>query len=244
MINELPYYLLPVLFLIAVIFSSVGHGGASGYLALMALAGCSLGYAKPVALILNCLVSIIAFVQFYKAGYFNFKLFIKLAMVSVPFAYLGGYIQLDDILYKRIVGVLLLLIALRFYVNFEAKEVSMKPKGLAVAIMGMVIGFVSGLIGIGGGVFLTPLLLILGWSDMRTAACVSALFIFVNSCAGLIAQFGKGIEWPSHNNLVVMVALAGGLLGSYYGAKKWNAMWLKKVLAVALFIASLKLIFL
>lgn len=243
MMSELPYHLLPVLFLVAVIFSSVGHGGASGYLALMALAGCSLTYAKPVALILNCLVSTIAFIQFYRAGHFNFTLFIKLAMVSIPFAYLGGFIQLDDILYKRILGVLLFLIAIRFYFNFEVKEVATQPKGISVAIMGMLIGFVSGLIGIGGGVFLTPLLLILGWSNMRTAAGVSALFIFVNSGAGLIAQLGRGIEWPFQNNLVLAVALAGGLLGSYYGAKKWNAMWLKKLLAVALLIASLKLIF-
>ncbi len=241
--NELPIYLLPILFLIAVIFSAVGHGGASGYLALMALAGCSLSYAKPVALILNCLVSIIAFIQYYRNGYFNAHLFIKLAATSIPFAYLGGLIHLDDVIYKQILGAVLLLISFLFYFRFKENEVFVKPKWALVALTGAVIGFISGLIGIGGGVFLTPFLLIMGWSSMRTAACVSALFIFVNSLAGLIAQVGNDIEWNSKNFYVLAVAVSGGLLGSYYGAKKWNTLWLKKVLAIALLIASLKLIF-
>lgn len=243
MITDIPLYLSPLLFIVAILYSSVGHGGASGYLALMGIAGVSLSSAKPVALILNCIVSVIAFIQYYRSGYFNSKLFFLLAIASVPFAYLGGTLSIEDDLYKRILGVVLLFSAIRFLFPTAEKENIKEPHFTLLLITGAGIGFLSGLIGIGGGIILTPLLLLMGWTRMKEAACVSALFIFVNSFSGLAAQFQKGITLQSGMYLMILIATAGGLIGSYYGAKKWNIILLKKVLSVVLIIASLKLIF-
>lgn len=241
--SELPLYIFPLLFVVALLYSSVGHGGASGYLALMGIVGISLSFAKPVALILNCIVSAIAYIQYYRNGYFHAKLFVMLAVASIPFAYLGGTFSLQDDLYKRVLGVVLLFSAIRLLFPSDEKQHIKEPHFIFLLITGAAIGFLSGLIGIGGGIILTPLLLLMGWSRMKEAACVSALFIFVNSLSGLIAQFQKGISLQPNMYLMILLATAGGLIGSYYGAKKWNIFLLKKILSVVLIIASLKLIF-
>ncbi|MCC7030194.1 MAG: sulfite exporter TauE/SafE family protein [Chitinophagaceae bacterium] len=239
---QIPDYLFPLIFIAALLYASVGHGGASGYLALMGIIGVNLQDAKPVALILNCIVAIIAFIQFYRGGYFNRRLFIILAIASVPCAYLGGMITIEDHLYKRILGVVLLVSSFRFLLPSHEEKETNRPSNVSLLATGGGIGFLSGLIGIGGGIILTPLLLLMRWSKIKEAACVSALFIFVNSMSGLTAQIQKGIRWQPDMFIMITSATLGGLIGSYYGAKKWNTPVLKILLSVVLLIASFKLI--
>lgn len=240
---DLPLYIYPLILLVALLYSSVGHGGASGYLALMAIVGVNMASAKPVALSLNCIVSLISFIQYYRSGHFNAKLFFILAIASVPFAYLGGLLTLEEVWYKRVLGVVLLFASIRIFFPLKENNTNKKTPIVWLLISGACIGFLSGLIGIGGGIILTPLLLLMGWSNLKTAACVSALFIFVNSGSGLIAQFQKGFTLEKHMLFIISIATVGGLIGAYYGAKKWDIHLLKKVLSFVLIIASIKLIF-
>ena len=235
------YALLPI---VAFLYASVGHGGASGYLALMALFSMSPETMKPTALLLNLFVAGIAFFHYYKSGYFHKKLFLAFAVTSIPFAFLGGMFEIDASLYKRILGVLLIFAVLKMLPIFDkeadqTKEIKMVP-GL---IIGAVIGFFSGLIGIGGGIILTPLILLLHWGNMKEAAAVSALFIWVNSAAGLTGQLMKGTELSSQSLIMVIIAVTGGYFGSYLGSKKFNNHSLRYLLALVLTIASFKLFF-
>ena len=232
------------IFLVAGLYSSVGHGGASGYLALMALFSMPVATIKPVALILNIAVSLIAFIQFYRSGFFNKKLFIPLAIASVPAAYAGGLMSIDPHLYKQILGALLFISAIRLAMPLKKEAPAVKDFDIGIVlVIGASIGFMSGMIGIGGGIILSPLLILLRYSDVKTTSGISALFIFVNSIAGLLGQMKQGIEFSSSMSLMIAVAIAGGLVGSYIGARQLNMSILKKVLAVVLFIASLKLVF-
>lgn len=229
--------------LVAFLYSSVGHGGASGYLALMALFSFAPNTMKPTALLLNVFVSGIAFYHYYKAGHFNKKLFFAFAMASIPLAFVGGAIEVDATIYKKILGVLLIFAILKMLDIFGKDRSSLKPikiwQGL---IIGGIIGFFSGLIGIGGGIILTPVILILHWGKMKEAAAVSALFIWVNSVSALIGQVSSGVVISSQTFLLALIAFIGGFLGSYYGSKIYNNKSLKYLLAVVLIIASIKLI--
>lgn len=233
-----------MLFVVALLYSSVGHGGASGYLALMGILGISQTVSKPVALVLNCIVSLIAFIQFYRQGHFNAKLFGWLILASIPLAFIGGRMQLNDVLYKQILGVLLAVTALRLLFEFKASTKEHNYSIPLLLIIGASIGFLSGLIGIGGGILLSPLLLLLGWTNAKTTAGISALFIFVNSVSGLTAQLSKGLTISQGMFGMIIIAAVGGLFGSYWGAQYANNKLIKSLLAVALFIASLKLILL
>ena len=230
--------LLPI---VAFLYSSVGHGGASGYLALMALFSFAPETMKPTALLLNIFVSGIAFYHYYKAGHFNKKLFISFAIASIPFAFLGGLIEVDATIYKRILGVLLIFAILKMLDVFgkdHSKKLPIKIwQGL---IIGGIIGFFSGLIGIGGGIILTPVILLLHWGNMKEAAAVSALFIWVNSAAALFGQVSSGVVISNQSFVLAIIALVGGFLGSYYGSKKLNNKSLKYLLALVLIIASVK----
>lgn len=235
------FYLL--LFVVAFLYASVGHGGASGYLALMALFSIAPEVMKPTALLLNIFVSLIAFIQFYKANHFNWKIFLPLALASLPMAFVGGLMVIDGNIYKKMLGFLLLLPVIRFlfFSNTTVTDFK-KPTIILSIIIGASIGLLSGMIGIGGGIILSPILLLLHWTNQKQTAAISALFIFVNSLAGLAGQLVKGIQFNNSMYVYVAIAFAGGLLGSYFGARKFNHPVLQKILASVLLIAAIKLI--
>ncbi len=236
------YIFLLILPVISFLYSSVGHGGASGYLALMALFSFAPETMKPTALLLNLFVAGISFFYYYKGGFFNKNLFMSLAISSIPFAFLGGTIEIDASIYKKILAVLLVFAILKM-MNVFGKEVHTvkKIKLWQGLLIGGIIGFLSGLIGIGGGIILTPIILLLHWGQMKEAAAVSALFIWVNSASGLIGQLSTGISLSWESFMLVAIALIGGFFGAYLGSKKLNNQRLRYILAVVLVIACIKL---
>ena len=230
--------------IVAFLYASVGHGGASGYLALMALFSVAPETMKPTALLLNLFVAAIAFYHYYKAGHFNKKLFLPFAISSIPMAFLGGLIEIDASIYKKILGILLIFAILKMLNVFGKESSFIKDVKLWQGlIVGGIIGFFSGLIGIGGGIILTPLILLLHWGKMKEAAAVSALFIWVNSAAALMGQLSSGVTLSSQSFILVIFALVGGFLGSYFGSRKFNNNRLRHLLAFVLIIASFKLFF-
>ena len=180
------------IFVVAVLYSSVGHGGASGYLAVLALLGVAATTTRPTALILNLFVASIAFMQFYRAGHFDRQVFLPFAAASIPFAFLGGTINLPTTVYKIVLGTVLMLAACRLAINLKSKSEPNTPKVWLALLIGAVLGFVSGLVGVGGGIFLTPILLLMNWTETKRAAGISALFIFVNSASGLLGNWLLG----------------------------------------------------
>jgi uncharacterized protein len=236
------FYLL--LFLVAFLYSSVGHGGASGYLALMALWGIAPEVMKPTALLLNLFVSLTSFIQFYRGKHFKWKIFLPFAIASVPMAFVGGLITVDADIYKNILGVLLIIPIIRFlfFPNIQVNELK-KSNAMLSLVIGAAIGFLSGLIGIGGGIILSPILLLLKWTDMKQTAAISALFIFVNSLSGLAGQLTKGIQFSVDMYAYVAVAFVGGIFGAYFGSLKFKQTILKYLLALVLIMAAYKLLF-
>jgi hypothetical protein len=235
---------IAAIFVVAVLYSSVGHGGASGYLAVMAFLAVAPGVTRPTALVLNLFVASIATVQFWRAGHFSWGLFWPFAVTSIPFAFVGGMIKLPTDVYKIVLGLVLLFAAFRLAWSFaqEVPEVRRPNIWLALAI-GAGIGLLSGLVGVGGGIFLTPVLLLMNWSETKTAAGVSALFIFVNSAAGLAGNYSQVSVLPASSLTWIGAAIAGGVIGSLLGAKKFESLMLRRVLAGVLLMAALKLIF-
>lgn len=239
---EILFYVL--LLLVAFLYSSVGHGGASGYLALMAFFSFAPETMRPTALLLNIFVSLIAFVQYYRAGFFKWNLFWPYALASFPAAFIGGMITVDVGLYKKILAVLLLFSVVRLLgIQFKTATFDVKQNVFLALLIGAVIGLFSGMIGIGGGIILSPIILLMRWADMKKTAAVSALFIFVNSIAGFAGLFTKGFEFKTEMGWMIVLALLGGIAGSFFGAKKFNNAFLNKILAVVLLLASIKLIF-
>ena len=235
------FFLLLLLPFVSFLYASVGHGGASGYLALMALFSVVPDTIKQTALLLNLFVAGIAFIQYYRAGYFRFRLFFWFALGSVPAAYWGGTFQIEPTLYKKILGLFLLFAIFRMlWVTVEPTQTKKVFPWIAV-LMGASIGFLSGLIGIGGGIILTPLLLLLNWAELKEAAAVSALFIWVNSWAALSGMLFSGFHLTATVLPMLAMALLGGWAGSYFGARKWKKNRLEQFLAVVLIAASIKL---
>jgi uncharacterized membrane protein YfcA len=235
------YILLP---LTAFLYASVGHGGASGYLALMALFSFSPEVMKPTALLLNLFVAGISFVQFARAGHFQWRLFFVFAVLSIPLSFLGGMMELDPQWYKFTLGVLLLFAIARMIGLFDKEKMSLNELNWPIGILvGGSIGFFSGLIGIGGGIILSPVILLLRWGSIKEAAAVSALFIWVNSLAGLAGQLRFGFELSPNiwlmAGLTLIGGFAGGTAGSFFVGKKQ----MKLILSVVLILASVKLIF-
>lgn len=235
-------YFLALLPVVSLLYASVGHGGASGYLALMAVWSFPVSVMKPTALVLNLFVAGVSFIAYARKGHFDWKLFLAFAVASVPLAFLGGMIDVNASMYKKVLAVLLVFAVLRMLGllgkdNYETREVPMW-QGLAC---GGLIGFFSGLIGIGGGIILSPVILLMRWGTMKQAAAVSAAFIWVNSAAGLMGHLSRGVSIEPHAFTLVGVALVGGFLGGYLGSIKFNNLVLKRVLAFVLIIACTKL---
>ena len=199
---------------------------------------------KPTALLLNLFVSLTSFVQFYRGGHFKWKIFLPLVITSVPLAYIGGRMTIEIFLYKKLLGIFLLIPIIRFlfFKNIPVNELK-KPNIVLSLIIGAAIGFLSGLIGIGGGIILSPILLLLKWTDQKQTAAISASFIFVNSLSGLLGQLTKGIHFSADMYAYVAIAFAGGLCGAYLGSLKFNQNILKYTLAVVLMLAAYKLLF-
>lgn len=238
------YSFLLILPIVSFLYASVGHGGASGYLALMALFTFTPESMKPTALLLNIFVAGISFYYYYKAGFFNKKLFLYFAISSIPLAFLGGTLEVDASVYKKILAVLLIFAILKMLNVFGKESGSIKQVKLWQGLfVGGVIGFFSGLIGIGGGIILSPIILLLHWGKMKEAAAVSALFIWVNSASGLIGQLYSGVVLEKESFLLVGIAIFGGILGGYYGSKKINNKHLRYILSFVLIIACAKLLF-
>ncbi|MDQ6787268.1 MAG: sulfite exporter TauE/SafE family protein [Acidobacteriota bacterium] len=240
--------IVAAIFLVAILYSSVGHGGASGYLAVLALLAVEPNITRPTALILNLFVASIAFVQFYRAGHFDWKIFLPFAAGSVPFAFLGGMIHLPIAIYKIILGAVLMLAAIRLAINLKSGLEPRAPRVWICLIIGAILGFVSGLVGVGGGIFLTPILLLMNWTETKKAAGVSALFILVNSISGLLGNWllGKDSQisnLPQNVWLWILAAVIGGIIGSTFGSFRFNSLTLRRVLAAGLLIAGAKLIF-
>lgn len=229
--------------LVAFLYSSVGHAGASGYIAVLTLCGFAAAQIKPTALVLNILVATIGTFQFWRAGHFSWRLFWPFALLSVPAAFLGGYLHLPASVFKPLVGVVLLFSAVRlFFRRGDPPTVAMPPRPMALGV-GAGIGLLSGLTGTGGGIFLTPLLLFCRWAQTRTAAAVSALFILVNSSAGLIGYFSSGQPVPSFAWGLALAAVFGGAIGSQLGSRRFPVRTVSLLLSAVLIIAGAKLIF-
>lgn len=236
------FYIL--LLVVAFLYASVGHGGASGYLALMALFSVAPEVMKPTALLLNLFVSLTAFLQFYRGKHFVWKVFLPLAMASVPMAFVGGLISIDATIYKKVLGVLLVFSVIRLLIPTKNNTDQLKPAHFSGALlMGGVIGLLSGMIGIGGGIILSPLLIFFNWTDQKQTAAISALFIFVNSASGLMGQLTNGIQFGGDMYAYVAIAFVGGIAGAYFGSMKFRQSIMKKVLALVLAVASYKLLF-
>jgi len=210
----------------------------------MALFSVSPEVMKPTALLLNLFVSLTSFIQFYRGKHFHWKIFLPFAIASVPMAYVGGLVTVDGDIYKKILGILLVVPIVRFlfFANIKVGELKKSNPYLSLLI-GAAIGFLSGLIGIGGGIILSPVLLLLKWTDMKQTAAISALFIFVNSLSGLAGQLTRGINFSPDMYAYVGVAFVGGICGAYYGSLKFQNNILKYMLAVVLIVAAYKLLF-
>ena len=231
------------IFVVAVLYSSVGHGGASGYLAVMAFLAVAPEVTRPTALVLNLFVASIGAFHFYRAGHFSWSVFWPFAAASIPFAFLGGMIKLPTSAYKILLGLVLLFAAFRLAWSFSRDVVPEPPKIWIALVCGAVMGLLSGLVGVGGGIFLTPLLLLMNWSETKTAAGVSALFILVNSASGLLGNYQQLSVLPSNVWFWIAAAVAGGVIGSQLGAKRFDSLALRRVLATVLLFAAVKLIF-
>lgn len=231
------------MFAVAFLYSSVGHAGASGYIAAMALFGLAPEVIKPTALALNVLVATIASWQFRRAGHFSWRLFWPLALASVPCALLGGYLAIPTRAFKVAVGLVLLCSAARFLADPPA-ETRGEPPELPVSLgVGAGLGLLSGLTGTGGGIFLTPLAIFLRWERTKTISAVSAAFILVNSASGLAGHIGKTRTFPGLAWSLALAAAAGGAAGSYLGSTRLPQAAIKRLLAVVLAVAGGKLIF-
>ncbi len=244
---QIDYFLIliPLIFLAALLFSSVGHGGASGYLAAMALVGVAPEQMRPAALVLNIFVASIAVFKFHRAGAFSWALFLPLGVASIPAAFIGGTLSLPSHIYKPIIGVVLLLAAWHIYRHAKRLDNDTLNKVSVLVLLGVGagLGFLSGLTGIGGGVFLSPLLLFFKWGETKVISGVAAAFILVNSISGLIGILQKAPIISSVLPYWVLAAVLGGLIGAEYGSRRLANPSIRMLLALVLLLAGSKMIF-
>lgn len=236
------FILLMAIGLMAVLYSSVGHGGASGYLAAMALWGLLPEEMRPAALLMNIVVTSWLLFRFQPYKLMPYKLFWPLVIASTPLAFIGGVIKIDAEAYRLLVGVMLLLAAVRMLMINKAAESIQQPTMIAVLLVGAILGFSAGLTGIGGGVFLSPILLIFGWCSIRQSTAVAAGFILLNSISGLAGYIVSDQSWPMGAGWLVIAALAGCLFGGELAAHRASSLTLQKLLAAVLAIAAVKMV--
>ena len=245
MAPDMLIFLTVAIFVVAILYGSVGHGGASGYIALMALCGLAPALLKPTALSLNIVVSATVAILFIRSGHFAWRLFWPFALTSIPASFIGGYLTLPPEVYRPLLGVALLFAALRLVlkVRDDDRPITALPVPIALLI-GALFGLLSGLTGIGGGIFLSPLLLLGGWGKTREVSGVAALFILVNSTAGLLGHVGVLAQIPSFTPLLAAAAFGGGLLGATLGCRLLPTRLLIHALSLVLLLAGSKLILL
>ena len=230
-----------ILLITSFLYSSIGHGGASGYLALMALFSYPTFLMKPTALLFNIFVAGISFLFFKKANHFKWKLFYPFAITSIPFSFLGGLIKIDTSLYKQILGIFLLIAVLRILLPIKNGTKHFKHSILLSLLIGAIIGLFSGMIGIGGGIILSPIIILLGLGNLKETAAVSALFILVNSIAGLTGLVINSGEVFLQSFYILPFVIVGGILGAVYGSRRFNFKTLNYILTLILFFAGIKL---
>jgi len=236
------YLFLVSLFVIAFLYSSVGHGGGTGYLALLAIFGVAPVFMKSTALILNVFVSAIAFISYYRAGYFKWKLVFPFLVTSIPFAYIGALVKVNPSTYKIILALFLLIaVARMLFVPKSISEISTKVPFLPALVIGAALGLFSGMIGIGGGIILSPVIILSHWANVKESAAASALFIFLNSLSGLFGLATLGFSLEPRIVVWIIVGIAGGIAGSWLGSFRLKSGNLKYLLAAVLLVASIKL---
>jgi hypothetical protein len=229
--------------LVAFLYSSVGHAGASGYIAVMALCSIPAQEIRPVTLSLNIVVAILGGWNFIRAGHFSMKLFWPLAIASIPLAFLGGYLRLPNHLLHLLLGFVLWGSALRFLIRPKEETVFHFPMRSSLLATGGVLGLFAGLTGTGGGIFLTPWMIWRKWAPTKTVAAVSVIFILVNSISGLAGYISSVRALPRVGWILFSVAIVGGWFGSYWGSRRYSPVWIQRLLALVLLIAGAKLIF-
>ncbi len=240
--------LLGALFFAAsILYSSVGHGGASGYLAAMGLFGVAPALMRPTALVMNIAVASISLYKFSRANGFRWRLFWPFAITAVPMAFIGGRIQLPVLWFGVLVGCVLLFSAVRLFIetlNASKRARAIKgPPPLALALMlGAVIGLLSGLTGVGGGIFLSPLLVLTGWATVRDGAAPTAAFVLVNSISGLLGLLSRQPTLPEALPYWVAAVIVGGLIGATYGSRRLGNNAMRQALAAVLLIAGAKMV--
>ena len=231
--------LLVLIFLVALVYASVGHGGASGYLATMSLLAYAPAAMASSALLLNLLVAGTACLTFWRAGHGSWQWLWPFLIGSVPGALLGGWLPVSSPTYGWLLAVALLIAAVRLCLpSIPRAEALARPRRFIAVCIGVGIGLISGMVGVGGGIFLSPLMMLLRWADPKQTAAASAGFIVVNSAAGLAGRFMAGRFLTGPPAWLVVAAFAGGAVGSRLGASHFSGLWLRRLLAAVLVVAS------
>ena len=239
------YITAGLIFIAAILYSSVGHGGASSYIAIMALMGTPIGSIKPIGLILNIIVSSIASYRFIKNKLFNLKIFIPVVLGSIPAAFMGGYLHLPSEVYRVLVGVILVFAGFQFLFDIfkYVKKKTDRPVNFWLGLFaGVIIGFLSGLTGTGGGIFLSPLIVFLGWTTVKGSSGTAAVFILFNSISGLLGNITSISLIPNTIFLYSFSAFGGVLIGTQLGIKILNEHYMKNALGIVLVVAGFKFI--
>lgn len=247
---ELNFYILIIsFFCIALVYASVGFGGGSSYLALMAQPFFALlpEVIRPTALLCNIVVVTGGAIIFYKQHKLSFKEIWPFLVASVPLAFLGGLWKLKDSTFFILLGITLLIASIFLWIQRDGKSIFPSWKiesDLSKTVLGGIIGFLSGLVSIGGGIFLSPILHFMNWAEAKKISALASVFILVNSVSGLVGQFSRGVpDIDFQLMLALLVAVfVGGQIGSRLGAKKFKPMYVRRITAVLILVASLNIL--